>query len=243
MRTEDVVCVFCGCLCDDIEVVVEDNEIVKVVKGCAFSKGMFLNHHKKLAKPMVSGAEVSLEEAIKESVAILKHSHNPLIYGLSGNTCEAQRTAIELAELIGGNIDNTASICHGPTTLGLQTVGAVTCTLGEVKNRADLVVFWGCNPAEAHVRHMARYSVSAKGQFTPNGRRDRTIVVVDVRNTPTARAADVFLQVQPGKDYECLSALRAILKGEKLDAYEVGGLPIGDLIDLAERMKKCRFQG
>ncbi len=241
MRIENVVCPFCGCLCDDIEVVVENNEIVKVAKGCAISRSLFINHGKNLVKPMVGGIEVSIEESIEETVSILTHARYPLIYGLSCTTCEAQRKAIGLAELVGGNIDNTASVCHGPTILALQAVGEVTCTLGEVKNRADLVVFWGCNPAEAHSRHLARYSVSARGQFTPNGRRDRTIVVVDVRRTRTADAADIFLQLKPNEDYECLSALRAILKGEKLDADEVGGLPMGALIELAERMKKCRF--
>ncbi len=241
MRIENVVCPFCGCLCDDIEVVVENNEIVKVAKGCAISRSLFINHAKNLVKPMVGGIEVSIEESIEETVSILTHARYPLIYGLSCTTCEAQRKAIGLAELVGGNIDNTASVCHGPTILALQAVGEVTCTLGEIKNRADLVVFWGCNPAEAHSRHLARYSVSARGQFTPNGRRDRTIVVVDVRRTRTADAADIFLQLKPNEDYECLSALRAILKGEKLDADEVGGLPMGALIELAERMKKCRF--
>ncbi len=241
MKIENVVCPVCGCLCDDIEVVVENNEIVKVAKGCAISRSLFINHRKNLAKPMVGGIEVSIEESIEETVSILTHARYPLIYGLSCTTCEAQRKAIELAELVGGNIDTTASVCHGPTILALQAVGMVTCTLGEVKNRADLVVFWGCNPAEAHSRHLTRYSVSARGQFTPNGRKDRTIVVVDVRRTPTARAADIFLQLKPNEDYECLSALRAILKGEKLDADEVGGLPIGSLVELAERMKRCRF--
>ncbi len=241
MIVKNVVCHFCGCLCDDIEVTVENGEIVKVAKECAISRSMFLNHHKNLAKPMAGGKEASIDECIEETVSILTHARHLLIYGLSSTTCEAQRKAIELAELVGGSIDSTSSVCHGPTTLALQAVGEVTCTLGEIKNRADLVVFWGCNPAEAHIRHMAKYSVSATGQFTPNGRRDRTIVVVDVRRTPTARAADILLQVKPNKDYECLSALRAILKGEKLDADEVGGLPIGELVELSERMKKCRF--
>lgn len=236
-----MVCPFCGSLCDNIEVTVEDGEFVEVAKACALSKSMFANHYKNLAKPMVSGIEVSIEESIAEAVSILAQARYPLIYGLSSTTCEAQRKAIELAEVVGGNIDNTSSVCHGPTTLGMQAVGEVTCTLGEIKNRADLVIFWGCNPAEAHITHMARYSVSAKGQFIPNGRRDRKIVVVDVRRTPTARAADIFLQVKPNQDYECLSALRAILKGEKLDVDEVGGLPIGDLVELSESMKKCRF--
>jgi len=236
-----MVCHFCGCLCDDIEVTVEENEIVKVAKECAIGRSMFLNHHKNLVKPMVGGKEASIDECIEETVSILTHARHLLIYGLSSTTCEAQRKAIELAELVGGSIDSTSSVCHGPTTLALQAVGEVTCTLGEIKNRADLVVFWGCNPAEAHIGHMARYSVSAKGQFTPNGHSDRTIVVVDVRRTPTARAADIFLQVKPNQDYECLSALRAILKGEKLDVDEVGGLPVEALVDFAERMRKCRF--
>ncbi len=236
-----MVCPFCGSLCDNIEVTVEDGEFVEVAKACALARSLFVNHYKNLAKPMVSGIEVSIEESIAEAVSILAQARYPLIYGLSSTTCEAQRKAIELAEVVGGSIDSTSSVCHGPTTLGLQVVGEVTCTLGEIKNRADLVVFWGCNPAEAHITHMARYSVSATGQFIPNGRRDRTIVVVDVRCTPTARAADIFLQVKPNKDYECLSALRAILKGEKLDVGEVGGLPIGALVELSERMKKCRF--
>ncbi len=241
VRIENVICPFCGCLCDDIEVTVEDNEIVKVGKGCAISRSLFINHRKNSAKPMVEGVEVSIEQCIEKTISILTHARYPLIYGLSSTTCEARRKAIELAELVGGNIDSTSSVCHGPTTLALQVAGEASCTLGEVKNRADLVVFWGCNPAEAHIRHMARYSVSATGQFIPNGRGDRTIVVVDVRRTPTARLADIFLQIKPNKDYECLSALRAILKGEKLDVGEIGGLPSEALVDFAERMKKCRF--
>ena len=37
MTTEikSVVCPICGCLCDDIEVTVENNEIVKMKNGCS----------------------------------------------------------------------------------------------------------------------------------------------------------------------------------------------------------------
>jgi len=240
MKIENVICPFCGALCDDLEVTIEDNR-VKSVTGCALSRGLFLEHDRNPARPMVRGREVSMEEAIEEAASILSRSWHPLIYGLSSTTCEAQRRAIELAELLGGSIDSTASVCHGPTTLALQAVGVVTCTLGEVKNRADLIVFWGCNPAEAHIRHLTRYSASARGRFTPQGRKGRTVVVVDVRRTRTARAADIFLQMRPDGDYECLQALRAILKGEELDVDQVGGLPTEALVDLAERMKKCRF--
>ena len=34
---KSVTCPICGCLCDDIEVTVENNEIVKMKNGCALS--------------------------------------------------------------------------------------------------------------------------------------------------------------------------------------------------------------
>jgi len=45
----------------------------------------------------------------------------------------------------------------------------------------------------------------------------RKMVVVDVRNTRTAEAADYFLQVEPNKDYELLQAFRMLIRDEELD--------------------------
>ena len=58
-----------------------------------------------------------------------------------------------VAEKGGAVLDNCASICHGPSFLAIFDNGYPSCTLGEVKNRADVVVFWGCNPMHAHPRH------------------------------------------------------------------------------------------
>src|SRR5207245_7294734 len=104
----------------------------------------------------------------------------------------------------GGCVDTTTSVCHGPSGMAFQGVGEVTCSLGEVKNRADLVMFWGSNPAESHPRHWGRYSTMPKGLFVPNGRKDRTVVLVDVRKSKSAPAADIFLQIKPRKDFEAL---------------------------------------
>ncbi|WP_245618712.1 hypothetical protein [Methanogenium cariaci] len=50
-------------------------------------------------------------------------------------------------EILGGVIDSTTSVCHGPSILAIQEVGHPGCTLGQVKNRADLIIYWGgCNP-------------------------------------------------------------------------------------------------
>ena len=77
--------------------------------------------------------------------------------------------------------------------------GKVTCTLGEVKQRADFIVYWGGNPAECHPRHFTKYTIMQKSKFLPRGRKDRTMVLVDIRETKSAKAADIFLQmVQQG---------------------------------------------
>ena len=105
------------------------------------------------------------------------------------------------------------------------------------------MIYWGGNPAECHPRHFTKYSLMQKGKFTPNGRKDRTMVLVDIRETPSAKAADLFLQIRPGKDFEMLSALRAIVKGQRVNEETVAetGLTVAQLQDLAAQMKAARF--
>ena len=100
--------------------------------------------------------EVSLEKAIERTVEALTNAERPLLYGWSAMSIEAIRRGIEIAEIIGGALDNTTSVCHGPSTMAVQEVGIPSCSLGEVKNRADLIVYWGSNPIHAHPRHMSR---------------------------------------------------------------------------------------
>ena len=121
--------------------------------------------------------------------------------------------------------------------------GKVSCTLGEVKNRADLIIYWGGNPAECHPRHFTKYTIMQKGKFVPEGRKGRTMVLVDIRETMSVKAADIFLQVRPSKDFEAITALRAIVKGQPVDPQLIAetGLTIDQLQDLADRMKRCKF--
>ena len=127
--------------------------------------------------------------------------------------------------------------------MAAQLGGKVSCTLGEVKNRADLIVYWGSNPAECHPRHLSRYTIAQKGRFLPRGRKDRTVVVADVRETKTTNAADVFLLMRPGKDFEILTALRALVKDQPVNAALLAdtGVTIEQLQDLVDRMKRARF--
>ena len=238
---EGVTCPYCGVCCDDLEVHVVDGKIKEVKNACVLGKDTFMHHLEGLATPRIKGKPATVDECIDAAAEILAKAKYPLIYGLDSTELGAQRKSIELADLIGANIDHTSSVCHAPSLQAVQTVGISSCTVGEVKNRADLVIFWGCNPAEAHPRHASRYSVTAKGLFTSKGKKDRMVVNVDVRPTPTTRMADAFIQIKPNSDYEVFSALRALVKGHELSQPEVGGVAVEEWKTLVEKMKSCKF--
>ncbi len=241
----DATCTFCGCVCDDIDIHVEGNRIVKAKRACALGTAWFLNHAAD-DRPscLIDQKPASVEDGIRRAAELLTDARYPLIYGLSDTTSESQRVAVAIADWIGSNLDSTSSVCHGPSGMALQGVGEVTCSLGEVRNRGDLIIFWGANPAESHPRHFTRYSLMPKGMFLPNGRKDRTCIVLDVRKTKSAKAADQFIAVKPRCDFEALWTLRALVAGIQLDPEDVlqqTGQPLKIWQDLAAQMKQAKF--
>jgi formylmethanofuran dehydrogenase subunit B len=232
---ENVVCTVCGCCCDHLEVVVQENRIVNVRNACAMSSSKLLGYmNERIIQPMMRGkrglSKCTYERAVNVTARILARSKSPLLYGWSLTSCEAVEAGVELAEETGGFIDNTTSTCHGPTILGVHEIGESSCTLGEVRHRADLIVYWGSNPVHAHPLHISRYAVTCKGRFR-SSRAERRLVVIDVRRTDTAKMADVFIQMRPNEDYELMSALTAA----------VAGIPTEKIEELAELMINCEF--
>lgn len=243
---ENATCTFCGCVCDDMILTVdlEQKRITESKNACVLGKAWFAEHTiEERPYAFINGREASTAEAVEAAAQILAEARFPVVYGLSDTTCEAQRQAAAIADMIGANIDTTTSVCHGPSGIAFQGVGESTATLGEIKNRADLVIYWGGNPAESHPRHFTRYTVTPKGMYIPNGKKDRTVVLVDVRRTPSAPAADIFIQIKPQSDFELLWALRALVKGRRVDPSieERTGVSLATLEDLVERMKSCRY--
>jgi formylmethanofuran dehydrogenase subunit B len=245
----DVVCPFCGTLCDDVEVVVSDDgkQLLEVYNACVIGTEKFLHSQAKdrvtrprLRQPDGSYKEISYDEAVEYTAQMLAKAKKPLMYGWSSTNCEAQSVGHEIAEMVGACVDNTAAVCHGTTLIAVQDIGIPSCTLGEIKNRADRILFWGCNPAHAHPRHMSRYSIYPRGFFTGKGQKSRKMIVVDPRVTDTAKLADIHLQVEQGRDYELLNALRVALNNEWLPDV-VAGIPAQKIREAADLCKSGRF--
>ena len=286
-----VTCPVCGSFCDDIEIVLDDNnKIIEARNACAMGAAKFLNYSTHRTKtPLIRKngelVEATMDEAIEKAAQILVDAHYPILYGWSNTCCEAQRVGVELAEEVGGVLDNTATVCHGPSILGVQSVGIPSATLGQMRHRADLIIYWASNPWDAHPRHPERYTMFSDGRFEKSAwsqylsklrgemskkkiqrasnlvlkkdfcfteceseglpcnmyQNKRRTIVIDVRKTRTADAADCFLQVEPGKDYELMQALRVLVNDGELDVDEVAGIPVETLEDLVDVMISCKL--
>ncbi|GAB6944330.1 formylmethanofuran dehydrogenase subunit B [Vulcanisaeta sp. JCM 14467] len=241
---ENVACPICAELCDYLKIEITGNRIVRNIGGCAKSVSKFLNYHKdRILKPYIrindKLVEVSLEEALDKAADILVNAKYPLIYGLSITSVKTDEYAIQLAELLRGAVDNPSTFCHGPTSLAVQEVGGVFTTFSDVINLADLVIFWGSDPINSHVNHLSR-NIVPKGRFI-GGRKDRKIVVIDIRRTELANMADLFIQVKPGRDVELITALRMALHDLDIEVDNVAGVPRDMVYKLADMMASAKY--
>ncbi len=237
----DVACTVCGCVCDDLTLHVDKGRIHVAERACVLSESWLLEQTEGVEVPAeVNGKTVAFDVAVQHAAEILRNSRAPLVYGLSSSSTPGQRAACRLADALSATIDTTASTCHAPSVVALQAVGESTSTLGEVRHRSDVVVYWGSNPLESHPRHIERY-VDAPGMFVPSGRSDRQVIVVDAKRTATAEIADWFVQVEPGSDFEIIWALRAALKGVEFHENSIGGVPKAVLLALAELLKAGQY--
>ena len=219
-------CAGCGLVCDDITAVVgADGGLERLVGTCPLGDAWF-GARVAPAPPIarIAGREAGLEDAVEAATAILARARVPLVYGLGQASCEAQRAAVALADAVGAVIDPAGPLLDGASGLAFQARGASTATLGDVRDRADVVVIWRADPVRTHPRLLERLRLPGAA---------RTLVVVDERRTATAGQADTFLELPASRDAEALWTLRALV-GEAPVAAEPA------LADLAEGLRGAR---
>jgi len=240
----DVACTVCGCVCDDLTLHFHDQKLERVERACSLAEPWFeAMRHSAPATSIaaIQGQPASYQDAISAAAGLLSRSHAPLIYGLSRSSSPGQRAAVELADRLGASIDTTASICHGPSIMAIQVVGESTCTLGEVADRADLVVFWGANPAVSHPRHFERYSLAPQSDVLPRGRSDRRAILIDSVAHETAAFVDDFVEVPEGQHFELICQLREWIRGGGEAQVVSPVIPPDRLRGLADALRSCRY--
>jgi formylmethanofuran dehydrogenase subunit B len=223
-------CGGCGLVCDDITAVVgEGGGLERLIRTCPLGDAWFAERVAPAPPPArVDGREAGLEEALDQAAEVLARARAPLVYGLGQTTCETQRAAVALAEAIGAVIDPAGALLDGASGLAYQALGGSTATLGDVRDRAQVVVVWRADPATTHPRLFERLRLPGA---------DRELVVVDTRRTATAQQADTFLELAPDRDVEALWTLRALVREEPVADASEPDPPLGEL---AVRLRGCR---
>ena len=101
----------------------------------------------------------------------------------SKTSCEAQEIGLHIGEYL-AIVDSNATICHGPTVMGIQESGCVGSTAGPSKNRANLSIYWGCNAprvdatTSVQIRHLSERLLDQTWQVRPKHTENLTIIAI-----------------------------------------------------------------
>ncbi|PWC88391.1 formylmethanofuran dehydrogenase [Azospirillum sp. TSH100] len=165
----DTLCPFCGLGCGDIGIDRGEAGISARPTGCPQADRLF---HRSAPVPTdgrMGGTPLSIDDAIAKAAQLLGASRAPLIAGLAADV-NGVLAALTLAERIGATVDHERSDALFRNLAVLRRFGWSVTTLAELRNRCDLVLVAGPDPAAAFPRLWERW-VAPEPAFVPGGAR------------------------------------------------------------------------
>lgn len=242
-RHTDITCPFCGLACDDLEIAVTPTGVRVEANGCPISDAAFAFVASGFDGPAIAGEPVSFAEAVAHAAAILRRARSPLITGL-GTDIAGMRAALPLAERLGATLDHMHGEALQRTARVLQERGWITTTLSEVKNRADLILFFGVDVLTHFPRFFDRLIRMQETLFA-RGPSVRELVFVG-GNAPAQPVPD---GCNPTVAFDCpreslgevANVLRCLVRGQALQAQTVAGVAVDALREVAARLRVARY--
>ncbi|MGH7629139.1 MAG: hypothetical protein ACREOF_07065 [Gemmatimonadales bacterium] len=219
------VCLGCGCACDDVAVTLQQGRVTGAERACPLGRAWF-GDGVVPALVRIGGTDAALETAVARAADLLR-AGPALVYLAPGLSTEAYRAAIALADVAGARLDSVTSDTGALSVIAGQRRGRATATLGEIRHRADLIVFWGLDPAERYPRYRERYTRSGA-----------TVVAVDVGAARGPADAADRVALPPGSEVAALGVMRATLLGRAI--ADLSG-PLAGAAALAGRMARARY--
>jgi formylmethanofuran dehydrogenase subunit B len=240
---ENVPSPFCGIASDDLKIEVGGHRLTVLENGDAVTVPGFEQAITDTA-PRVGGEPVSLERAVARATAILGQSRLPVFSGF-GTDVNDTRAALSLIDRCGGVFDQMRAEGGLRNLLVLADSGWMATTLGELKNRVDVLVSFGTD-IEAHFpRFFERFIWTQETLFgADTGMRE----VIFIGRAPTGTAATApdgrEPQVIPCAQEDLpqvAAALAALTQGAVLQAEQVGGIPVAELRAVVERLRQAHY--
>ncbi len=237
---ENVTTPFDGMLNDDL-VVERRGDKLKVLKGADAKSVAGFERKLPKAQATIRGKPVALEAAIKEAARLIGEAELPLFGGLATDV-EGIRATLAVAERTGGIVDHALSTALYRNLKVMQTSGWITSTMTETRNRADLIIVVG-DVTGLHPRFMDRIATPDASMFGVTAKK-RTIVLLgkagDAARTSHA-GKTVVLPCKIEQVAEVIGTVRARLRGFRIKARKVAGIPLADIDALAERCKTAAY--
>ena len=209
------------------------NEGRVCIKGGAATE--VVDHEDRLTDPLIEEdgefREATWEEAYERIVSEMeriREEHGPDgmgFFGSSKTTNEENYLLQKLARRYGTNqVDNCTRMCHASTVWALRTslgMGAMTNSMADLEESADLLWIQGANPGEQHPIANSQY-------FRQAVLEGATVIQVDPHANKTTRSFDIegterhqHLQLEPGTDIPLLNiVLKTILEKHKANPEE-----------------------
>ncbi len=239
MKYENVptICPYCGCGCG-IFLQVMDGKLVGVLpskthpinQGTLCIKGWnihhFVNSPDRLKTPLKRKngelEPVSWDEALSfvaDKLSKIKKESGPdSLAVLASAKCTNEENYViqkfTRAVLGTNNVDHCARLCHASTVTGLVGSfgsGAMTNSVPEFLD-ADCILITGSNTLEQHPL-IGSWLLDAKEKGTK-------FIVIDPREIPMVKFADMYLQFRPGSDVAWINGMMRIIIEEGLEDKE-----------------------
>lgn len=231
-----VTCPGCALLCDDIEVIIENNVIKTINNACRRGNARIRGCKERL-RPTINQAPADIDTSIKNASRIIKNARSPMLFGWNNSTCEAQVKGVQLAKKSNAAIDDTSSFCQGMLIEKVLQKKIRTCFLEDVRDMADVLIYWGSDAQESQPRHLSRFSYFPRGKNRQRGyEEDRIAIAIDVRESNTTKICKGhFYRIPLKGDSDFILAL--------IDALE-GKVPSNEpkrMLELASILKKAEF--
>ncbi len=209
-------CPFCGLGCDDLSLR-NDERLSVDARGCPIAGTRFADllstpgtgHH-----PRVLGESVQLEQALAEAARLLKSAHLPLFTGLRGDLTDL-RGVLPLAALCGGMLEHADGAALAGTARVVEETGWLVTSLGEARNRADLVVIVGEGVLAAFPRLGERVLRAADRL---HGERPPTVIMLGEDRTAAEALGAEQIAIARADLRDFIGVVRARLDGRVIHA-------------------------
>jgi formylmethanofuran dehydrogenase subunit B len=230
---QSVTCLGCGCGCDDLTVRVRGGRITEISPPCPLAVRWF-GDGTAPQEIRADGRPATLEQAIEAAAALLGGAGRPMVLIAPDVTTQAQRVAIAVGDVLRAEVDGSTSDSAAAGILVAQRRGRAAASLGEIKNRADVVLFWAVDPSERYPRYLERYAGAASA--THAGRRTQLSVSVGTDRGPGN--AEIEAEFTPGEEVDALGVIQATVRGQRL-----GELPprLRPAVAIAERLIQGKY--